>query len=322
MALSRALVTDAELRRHSKYGVIRVADLELLGIPQVTSYRRCQPGGPWTHMLPGIVLLARGHPNARQRVEAALMHTDGFGVITGFEAARRYGLKDMPAGQTVHVLIPDAHRFSSTRFAQVERTKFMPETRLLNGVPLAPPVRAVLDGVRRLRELDPVRALLIESVQARLCTVDELSHELDSGSRRGTALPRSVLRQLVADTRSVPEATAKSLWVSARLPPAEQNVKIYLPDGTYVGMPDLFCDEIALAWEIDSYNLHFDRAAFKATLERNNRYASAGVTCVQTLPSRLRLEPDKVVAELRAAYEAARRRPRPPVVVVRPNAAA
>ena len=228
----------------------------------------------------------------------------------------------MPAGQSVHLLVPEPHRFISTRFAQVERTRFMPETRLLDGVPLAPPVRAVLDGVRRLRELDPVRALLIESVQARLCTVDELAHELDIGSKRGTALPRSVLRQLVADTRSVPEATAMSLWIAARLPRAEQNVKIYLPDGTYVGMPDRWCDEVALAWEIDSYNLHFDRAAFKATLERNNRYASAGIVCVQTLPSRLRLEPDKVVAELRTAYETARRQSRPPVVVIRPGTAA
>src|SRR6266540_328743 len=163
MAIPKALLSDAELRRHSNHGVIRVVDLEHLGVPQVTSYRRCQPGGRWTHVLPGIVLLARGHPTARQRVEAALLHTDGFGVITGFEAARRYGLKDVPAGQTVHLLVPDVHRFGSARFALIERTKFMPEKQLLDGVPITPPVRALLDGVRRLRDLDPVRALLIEA---------------------------------------------------------------------------------------------------------------------------------------------------------------
>ncbi|WP_328701326.1 hypothetical protein [Amycolatopsis pittospori] len=290
-----------------------MATLEKLGVPQSTSYRRCQPGGRWTHLLPGIVLLSKEHPTARQRVEAALLHTAGVGVVSGFEAARRYGLRQAEPHGTVHVLIPEGHHIRSSKFTIVERTISMPAHRVLAGVPLAAPARAVLDGVRRIREVDPVRALLIETVETGLCSVTELSTELETGSRRGTALPRAVLRELEADVKSVPEAAALAIWNRAGLPPAKQNVRIYDAHGNYVGKPDSWCDELAMAWEVDSYAFHFGREAFRKTLHRNNRYAAAGIIVVQTLPSRIRDEPDKVIAELRAAAEAAALRPRPNV---------
>ncbi|WP_414939837.1 hypothetical protein [Amycolatopsis sp. cmx-11-51] len=250
------------------------------------------------------------------------MLTDGLGVVTGFEAARRYGLRQAGPHGTVHVLIPEQRKVRSVKFTIIERTITMPERRVIEGVPLAAPARAVLDGVRRIRVLDPVRAVLIEAVETGLCTVDELSGELESGSRRGTALPRAVLRELAAEVKSVPEAAALAIWKKTGLPPAEQNVKIYDAFGNYIGKPDSWCDELAMAWEIDSYAFHFGRDAYRKTLHRNNRYAAAGIVVVQTLPSRIRDEPDKVIAELRAAAEAAARRPRPAIFVVRRDRAA
>ncbi|GAB3716393.1 hypothetical protein GCM10027598_26120 [Amycolatopsis oliviviridis] len=322
MYLSRAPLTDSHLRQHSRHGVIRVATLEKLGVTQSTSYRRCQPGGRWTHLLPGIVLLSKEQPTARQRIEAALLLIDDLGVVTGFEAARRYGLRQAGPHGTVHVLIPEQRKVRSVKFAIIERTIVMPERRVIEGVPLAAPARAVLDGVRRIRDLDPVRSLLIETVEAGLCSVGELSAELESGSRRGTALPRAVLRELAAEVKSVPEAEALAIWKRAQLPPAEQNVTILDAFGNYVGKPDSWCDELALAWEIDSYAFHFGREAYRKTLHRNNRYAAAGIVVVQTLPSRIREEPEKVIAELRAAATAAASRPRPAVSVVRSDEAA
>ncbi len=295
--------------------MIRVATLEELGVPQSTSYRRCLPGGRWTHLLPGIVLLSKEQPTARQRIEAALMHTDDLGVVTGFEASRRYGLRQADPYGTVHVLIPEPRQIRSAKFAIVERTIHRPDRRVVEGIPLAAPARAILDGVRRIREVDPVRALLIESVETGLCSVRELSAELESGSRRGTALPRAVLRELAADVKSVPEAAALEIWKRAGLPPAERNVTICDAHGNYVGKPDSWCDELAMAWEIDSYAFHFGREAFRKTLHRNNRYAAAGIIVVQTLPSRIRDEPAEVIAELCAAAEAAAQRPRPNVSI-------
>lgn len=250
------------------------------------------------------------------------MHADGHGVVTGFEAARHYGLKNTLAGQTVHVLIPERHQIKSTKFTVVERTIHMPDKRVIDGVPLAAPARAVLDATRRIREVDPVRAILIEAVESGLCTVTELSAELESGSKRGTALPRAVLKELRSNVKSVPEAAALSLWKRAGLPPAERNVKIFDSQGNYIAMPDSWCDEVAFAWEVDSYDFHFEKTAYAKTIKRNGRYACAGIVVLQTLPSQIRDEPEKVVAELQAAFESASQRPRPDIRVVRQERAA
>ncbi|MGA6163969.1 hypothetical protein [Amycolatopsis magusensis] len=313
------LILDPVLRRHCRHGVIRTTTLQRLGIPPRTTYRRCQPGGPWTYLLPGIVLLARTRPTARQRIEAALLHCRGGGILTGLEAARRYGLRNIPPGSEVHLLVPADSQFRSPGFVVIERTTLLPDQRMPADVPTAPPARAVLDGARRIRELDPVLALLIEARQSGLCTVAELSAELESGSQRGTALPRAVLKSLATDLRSVPEARAAGVWRGAGLPPPTHNPELFGPGGDYLGRPDLWCDEVALAWEIDSYEHHYQRADYRLTLERNSRYAGAGIVLVQTLPSRLAKAPGAVATELRAAYEAARARPRPPLTMRHSN---
>ncbi|MEV6643334.1 hypothetical protein [Amycolatopsis sp. NPDC051371] len=72
----------------SRLGVITVAHLESLGVPQRTSYRRCLPGQPWQRLLPGVVLLRTGEPTRRQQVEGALLYGGDEAVITGLESCR------------------------------------------------------------------------------------------------------------------------------------------------------------------------------------------------------------------------------------------
>lgn len=312
---------DGELWRHSRFGVIRASALEELGVTQKTTYRQCRPGGRWRHLLPGIVLLTRSQPNERQRVEAALMLARHDAVVTGFQAARLYTLRHGPEPQFVHVLIPHTHHVLSSGFAVMERTRFFPRAVHRDGIPLAPLTRAVLDGVRRIRELDPVRALFIEAIQRGLTNVTDLRRELDSGTKKGTAVPRRVLNEIDLGVRSVAEADALEIWYQAGLPTPHRNTVVVDSDGTYVGMPDTWCDEVGLAWEIDSTEFHYSKDAYARTLERNSRYAAAGISVVQTLPTRLRTEPEAVIAELRAAYAAAQQRPRPNVLIRKTKAA-
>lgn len=103
------------------------------------------------------------------------------------------------------------------------------------------------------------------------------------------------------------------VWLRTGLPPLSWNVDLYDEDGQFIARPDGWCDEVGLAWEIDSYECHFEREGYARTLKRNVRYAGAGILVVQTLPNRLRTEPDAVVAALRAAYRAAADRPGPNV---------
>ncbi len=296
--------------------MITVAHLETLGVPQGTSYRRCLPGGPWQRLLPGVVLLRTGEPTRRQLVEGALLHCGDQAIVTGVEACRRQGLKRAAQpGERVHLLLPLHLKTTSTGYVLVERTKRMPVPVRSGGLTLAPPARAVLDECRRLRERPPIRALLAEAVQQLGVDPAELAAELEAGSKRGTALPRSVLREIADGARSAAEADAMVVWRGTGLPEPVWNFELHDDRGRYIATPDAWFDDVALAWEIDSYEFHFGQPGYAATLARNNRYAAAGVAVVQTVPSRLRSDPRSVVYELVSAYRAAATRPRPPVVL-------
>ncbi len=92
------------------------------------------------------------------------------------------------------------------------------------------------------------------------------------------------------------------------------NKKLYTTSGEYIAKPDGWFDDVGLAWEVDSLSFHLKAVdGFDRTLARNGRYAAAGVLVLQTLPSRLRTEPDKVIEELLAAHAAAAARVRPDV---------
>ncbi|MFC5098674.1 hypothetical protein [Amycolatopsis plumensis] len=311
----RSWTRDAErLFAASRRGVITVTQLEALGVPQETSYRRCLPGRPWQRLLPGVVLLRTGEPTRRQLLEGALLHCGDNAIITGMESCRRQGLRrEAGTDEPVHLLLPAHLKTTSCGYVLVERTTRMPVPVHRDGLPLAPAPRAVLDECRRLREHPPIRALLAEAVQQLGLDPAELSAELETGSRRGTAVPRAVLREIARGARSAAEGLAMGLWRRTGLPEPVWNFEVHDEHGRYIATPDAWCDEVAFAWEIDSYEFHFGQPGYAATLARNNRYAAAGIVLVQTVPSRLRSEPRAVVAELVSAYRTAATRPRPPV---------
>jgi hypothetical protein len=305
------------LEERSNSGVIRAATLKSLGMNSKTIYRRCLPEQPWQRLLPGIILLHNAKPTQDERVIAALLYAGPEALLTGVEACRRHGLRsqELPAGNDLHVLVPHQHKIKSSEFLIVERTIRLPEAINRGGVPLAPLVRATTDTVRRIRVMKPAGQLLVESIQRGRCTVEGLAHELNKGTQRGTAVPRRVLAEWQR-LRSVAEAQAKNLSLGLADQPSHWNVDVRDRTGSYVGCPDAWWDDIAMAWEIDSFDFHFGRDGYARTLERNTRYAAAGITVVQTLPSRLEKDPAGVLAELRAAHLAASARPRPPVVLV------
>lgn len=188
----------------------------------------------------------------------------------------------------------------------------MPETAIRAGVPLAPLTRAVIDAARRIRTDEPAAKLLIDAIQRGGCTLRQLSFEVEHGSPRGSAIPRRILAE-IENLRSIAELHARRLSKRLEIAPTHWNPELYDNRGQYLARPDAWWDDVGLAWEIDSVDFHFRGEDYARTLDRNTRYAGAGLTVVQTLPSRLLKAPEAVVAELRAAYLAASLRPRPPV---------
>ncbi|MGK3202538.1 hypothetical protein [Amycolatopsis sp. MEPSY49] len=252
-------------------------------------------------------------PTDEQRLRAGLLRGGERSMITGLWALRRHGLRQVPDSDEVHLLVPHEREVTSAGFALVERTTRLPNAVTRDGVPIAPVHRAVLDGARRIRDFDTVQGMLAEAVQRRRCTPEQLDRELSRGSQRGSAIPRRALQALLEGVESVAEADAWEIWKHSGLPAAEWNVSVFDRHGAFISKPDAWCEDVAFAWEIDSRTYHENGDHYATTLARNARYSAAGIIYLQTLPSRLRTEPGRVITELCDSYAAACARPRPPV---------
>jgi hypothetical protein len=297
--------------------VIRLRELLDFGVPSRTIARKCERLGPWSRVLPGVVMLGNGRPTWTQQLDAAVRFGPEPAYVTGLGAARLHGLVRGPTPSQVHLLIREKSQRLGTAFVTIERTTRLPDPMWVGGFPVAPLVRAVLDGCRRLTDLDDIRALLAEAVQRGRATPAELLAELNAGSPRGTARPRAVLLELADGVRSTAESWARDLAQDNGLPEVWWNPVVRRLNGTALPTPDAWFDDVAVAWEIDSYEFHLSPKDYAQTLARHNTMTAEGIVVVHTLPSRLRTEPREVLAEVRGALALARQRPRPPLIVRR-----
>jgi hypothetical protein len=321
-------VDVSKLRTLFPDGVATAKQLVEAGMRERTVYRRCLDGGPWQNPLPGIIFLFSGPPKRRHLALAAVLLGGPGAMITGAEACRRHGLRRGPARlqderdaiDEVHLLVPDRRQLRSVDYVYVERTKSLPEPVIRSGVPLAPLSRACIDAVRRLRDEGQIAELLSDAVQRRLCTVAELSRELEASSRRHTALPRRVLRSVADGVQSAAELAAKRMWGSTGLPSPMWNAEIYTEDGVFLGKADCWLDDVAMVWEIESSEWHMSPEDHDRTVERAARFTAAGAVYTATKPRRIRTDRMGVVHTLRATYAQAAARPRPPLRAV-PTAA-
>ncbi|MEU7526561.1 hypothetical protein AB0A74_12565 [Saccharothrix sp. NPDC042600] len=176
--------------------VIKTSDLKAAGMPRYKIDLRCRPGGPWQRVMPGVLLLGAAPPTRAERVRAALAYAGPEAVLTGVDALHAQGFPELPLPPRVHVLQPAGRRRSGDHHVLLERTTRLPRPVVKDGLPLAPPVRAVLDAARAEPHPARTRALLAAVLRSGVCTTPALLAELDAGSTRGTATPRAVLHAL------------------------------------------------------------------------------------------------------------------------------
>ncbi|HET8971091.1 MAG TPA: hypothetical protein VFN19_08530 [Candidatus Nanopelagicales bacterium] len=310
-------------------GLVTAAQLRELGVHSST-VSRWIAGYMLTRVVRGVHVYGGGRPDRQQRELAAQLYGGEGALLTGTAALRHHGIRAAGLQETaddqpdhpepVHVLIPhDRHR-TSTGYVVIERTHRMPRQAVERGpLDLAPVVRAASDAVHRWRNADDVLAVLSELVQRNLATLDELRVELAAGSRRGSAHYRAAMVVLADGVESAYEARLRKVTQSLGLAEVRWNRAIVSQTGEYVGNPDGWYDDVALALEVDSQKYHGFGKGLVRTTDRNARYARFGVAVYPVMPNLLRDDPDRCAREIRQAYQAAAARPRPAVhaVVVR-----
>jgi hypothetical protein len=194
----------------------------------------------------------------------------------------------------------------------------MPE--MVCGPPSRPhvvPARAASDAALWLTDLREARAVIAGAVQSRGgCLASEIAAELHAGPTRHSALLRQVLAEVSEGVRSAPEGELRDLIKKARLPVPMFNPRLYLPNGTFLGCPDVWWPEAGLAIEIDSRQWHLNPEDWERTMDRHARFGEHAIVTLHFTPRKLRTEQAFVITKMANAYKAGTARPRLPITAL------
>ncbi|HUW17165.1 MAG TPA: hypothetical protein VMW94_08800 [Actinomycetes bacterium] len=303
---------------HVQEGIVLAWQLRELGINSSTISDWTRTGGRWRRLLPGTYLVMPGEPTTTQQMRAALLYAGRTAVLTGVTAAAVHGLRKLPCSpcSPVHVSLDFARHRSTAGFVLVERTRRPIEPTTVAGFPVAPLPRALFDASRRIAHRPQTRALILEAIQRRLVTAEQLRDEVDAGQRRWTALLRDTLKDSTSGVQSAEEARFRDGYLAAGLPEPLWNPTLLTREGTFIARPDAYLGSVGLAIEIDSREHHAADHDWEVTLERHARLTAAGVVVIHVVPRRYRREPDVVHREILATLTHLDGRPAPDVVVV------
>ena len=276
--------------------IVTVRDARRLGYTRSAIEHRVRTGR-WRRVLPRTYLTA-GTLIWPDRQRAALAFAGAGALLTGAAALADAELRCVRPPDQILVLVPAARRVRSTGFVRIRATNRMPERALLPGPARVPLGRAVADLALEKRRLDDVRALVGESVRKRLCTVDELVAELESGPRNGSAHLRDAVEEIARGAWSAPEARAATVLRRSGVPRFEQNVRIVLPGGRHY-VADFLWRELRAILEIDSVEHHFDAPFREATMQRHLVLETLGYSVIHVAPATVFWRPAGFAADVR-----------------------
>lgn len=277
---------------------------------------RIRDGGPWQVVLPGVYATTTGTLTDNQRTMAALLYAGTHSLVTGPASVRRHGL-NCAGLNVIDVLIPAHRRVQSTGFVRVTRTSRMPaQCYALQKIRFTGPARAVADAARGMSRLSDVRAVVAAAVQTGTCDISELIEELHAGPASGSRWLRRALDEVSDGVRSAAEADLRTLIIQSDLETPMYNARLYLADGTELGIADAWWPGAGVVGEVDSRQYHLSPADHERTTLRHNRMEAENINLLHFLPSTIRQNPGDVIRDLRKAIESGRRRGPLPIIAV------
>lgn len=289
------------------------AQLRTAGVSQDTIAGNA--GRHWWVVLPCVYLVRRHTPTERQRQIAALLWAGPGAALAAATSAGLHGVRAADPGGRVHLLVPAPKRSRSNTFAVARRTTLHDEDAVSRGVlRLSSPARSCIDAALQSTSAQTRSALLVEAVQRRIVTIDQLSEWLHRLRPRDASRIRPALDDAATGAWSLPEVTLLDLVsTSTVLPEPSANPLLVDAEGRRLLTPDAWFDDVAMAVMVHSHGFHSQGEDWDATVERDGELVEAGVVVAGVTPHRLSTQPASVLRRLEQTYLTAAKRPRPAV---------
>jgi hypothetical protein len=239
------------------------------------------------------------------RVQAALAYAGPESLLTSAGALADLGLRTVHRPPSLLLLVSRSNHVRPAGWVRLRRTDRMPAAATIPGPRRADLARAVADLALERRYLDDVRALVAQSLRARLCTLPELWTELGAGPHKHSRNLRLALEDMGMGAWSAPEARAGEILRQANVPTFEPNATIFLPSGGYL-VVDFLWRALRAVLEIDSDEYHADPEDRDATDARHIALERLGYSVAHRRPGLIRREPRRFQREMET-WLAARR---------------
>lgn len=297
---------DLELLLRDQDGLVTVADLLAHGVTR--SALRWRLDRSWKLCLPGVVQTFTGRLSPSQRLSAAALYAGPDAALTGWAACQLHGLRDDSGDRRLVFLVPRTAGERRFQHVVVRRSLLTDPGIVRRGlVRVSSPGRTVADAARSTTSQDRADALVIEALQRQLVTVEQLTHWLLAGGRRGAATLRRAVDRAASGAWSVPEAELLELLrTSAVLPPVVANPRLVASTGQRLVTPDGWIDDVGLALMVHSRAHHFGAAEWEATIAADSGLAEHGVTVLGFTPRQIRADAGRVLQQVERTYQALR----------------
>lgn len=268
--------------------------------------RRRVTSGLWQRLAPGLYLTRPDPPSRSDWAAAGLLLAGRGAALSGWDGVRLYGIgADDPPGEDVLVLARHGrHRKVGPILIRPSTRILRPNFRALDGfgvVHVAPAARAVADTALLYETLAPARALVTSAVQRRLCSVDELVFEYETGPRNDSRQLHTAVDDILAGAQSIAEAELAECLRLENLPPFEMNIWLLDEYGTRIARADALWRSLGAVLEVDSRTHHFDdEGDWEGTMSRHNLLSRLGLVVVHYSPKQIRRGGRAIAIEVEA----------------------
>jgi len=156
---------------------------------------------------------------------------------------------------------------------------------------------------------EDVRALACATVQQANVSLKDLISELNAGPITGSGLLRAAIAELIDGVRSEAERDLKVRIDRSSLDKPMYNARLYLADGTFLCIADLWWPRAGVAGEVDSRQYHLSGKDHEYTVDRHNKMEAVGIHVLHFRPADIKPKWNDIYRNLRNAIAEGTRRP-------------